>query len=141
MPEIYFLKPPDFHKELEVSTVFMECDQKLLLLCRTSQQKWGIPGGKLEKDETPLTGLLREIGEELSLHPDPKELHYIRSLYVRHPKVKYQLHLFRWFLQAYPEITLNPKEHSEYLWQPIEDFASLPLLEGQLEAFNLVYGS
>ena len=97
MSEFYIEKPPDFGSELEVSTVFMECQGKLLLLhraqCELSPETWGIPGGKLEKGETPLEGLAREIWEELRLTPDSKDLQFIRSLYVRHPKVKYQLHL------------------------------------------------
>lgn len=143
MSEFYTEKPTDFGTELEVSTVFMECCGKLLLLhraqCELSSETWGIPGGKLDKGETPLEGLSREIWEELRLHPDPKDLQFIRSLYVRHPKVKYQLHLFRWILKSIPSITLDPKEHYNYLWQPIESFADLPLLEGQLEAFKFVY--
>ena len=143
MSEFYIEKPSDFGAELEVSTVFMECQGKLLLLhrahCELSLETWGIPGGKLEKGETSLEGLAREIREELRLNPDPDDLQFIRSLYVRHPKVKYQLHLFRWILTSIPSLTLDPKEHRNYLWQPIEAFADLPLLEGQLEAFKFVY--
>ncbi len=143
MSEFYIEKPSDFTSELEVSTVFMECQNKLLLLQRVqrelSSETWGIPGGKLEKGETPLEGLSREIWEELRLNPDPNDLQFIRSLYVRHPKVKYQLHLFRWVLSSTPAIVLDPKEHLSYLWQPIETFAELPLLEGQLEAFKFAY--
>lgn len=143
MSEFYIEKPIDFSAEIEVSTVFMECHRKLLLLhrakCEISQGTWGIPGGKLEKGETPLEGLSREIWEELHLKPDPKELQFIRSLYVRHPKVKYQLHLFHWELKSIPSIKIDITEHHSYLWQPIEAFAELPLLEGQLEAFKFVY--
>lgn len=143
MSEFYIEKPDDFGDELEVSTVFMQCQGKLLLLlraqCELSPQTWGIPGGKLEKAETPIEGLSREIWEELRLNPHPKDLEFIRSLYVRHPKVKYQLHLFRWILQSLPSVTLDPKEHLNYLWQPIEAFGNVPLLEGQFEAFKFVY--
>lgn len=143
MSKFYFEKPSDFGLEVEVSTVFMECEEKLLLLhrsqCELSPETWGIPGGKLEKGETPLGGLIREIWEELRLNPDPNELQFIHSLYVRHPKIKYRLHLFRWMLLSMPSIILDPKEHCDYLWQPIETFDELTLLEGQLEAFKLVY--
>lgn len=143
MSEFYIEKPVDFTTQVEVSTVFMECEGKLLLLSRAqselSTEIWGVPGGKLEKGETPEEGLIREIWEELHLNPEPQELQFVRSLYVHHPKVKYQLHLFRWQLPSFPSITLDPREHHKYLWQPISAFADLPLLEGQLEAFHFVY--
>ena len=141
--EFYIEKPAGFEVAVEVSTVFMECKKKLLLLhrakCELSPETWGGPGGKLEKGETPIEGLVREVWEELKLRPKPEELQFIRTLYVHHPKVKYRLHLFRWKLGSMPSITLDPKEHMGYKWQPIEAFAELPLLEGQLEAFQFVY--
>lgn len=144
MSEFYFNKPADFDVQLEVSTVFMEHDDKLLLLQRGSSEwgsgTWAVPGGKLEKKETPLEGLIREIKEELCLCPSQRELAYLNSVYVHHPRVKYHLHLFQWKLLAIPKIVLNPNEHTDFLWQPISEFANLHLLEGQLEAFRIVYG-
>ena len=144
MPKLLTEKPIDFTSNLEVSTVFMEFKGKLLLLFRPSNKcfpsTWGIPGGKLEKGETPLDGLVREIQEELGLRPDPSECSHFHSLYVRHPQMDYKLHLFQWKLDSLPLIVLNPEEHLDCRWQPISEFSTLPLLAGQLEAFHFVYG-
>lgn len=143
MSKFFVEKPSAFTPALEVSTVFMEYAETLLLLKRTrcslSPHTWGIPGGKLEKNETPLEGLLREIWEELQLSPQVEQLVFQRSLYVSHPKVDYRLHLFRWKLDKKPFIVLDPKEHVDYVWQPIKEFDAVNLLEGQLEAFKYVY--
>jgi 8-oxo-dGTP pyrophosphatase MutT (NUDIX family) len=145
MSEFYLIKPKDFHVKIEVSTVFMENEKKLLLLQRSSHKHspntWAIPGGKLENTETPLEGLMREIEEELQLSPSSEVFQYLQSLYVRHPLVEYQLHLFQWILDAIPSITINAEEHQAFVWQPIDKFGELPLLEGQLEAFRIAYKS
>ncbi|PWU14527.1 MAG: hypothetical protein C5B45_04230 [Chlamydiae bacterium] len=143
MSEFYVKKPKDFHIKVEVSTVFMEYEKKLLLLQRAphkiSPGSWAIPGGKLEKNETPLEGLMREVKEELQLSPSLKSIKHIKSLYVRHPLTDYRLHLFQWLLDSMPNITINPEEHQASLWQPIDQFGNVHLLEGQLEAFHFAY--
>jgi 8-oxo-dGTP diphosphatase len=144
MSDFFLEKPSWFSGTLEVSTVFMECDQKILLLQliknnKWTAEKWAIPGGKLEKNETPLVGLQREIWEELQLAPKSSELHYKLSLFVKHPIAQYQLHLFCWDLLKFPDITLNPSEHQNFVWQPKSNFAGVPLIEGQEEAYRYVY--
>jgi 8-oxo-dGTP diphosphatase len=145
MTEFYQEKPKNFRLDVEVSTVFIECQRKLLLLQRAAHKvypsHWAIPGGKLEKGETPLEGLQREVEEELGLSPQAEVFNYIRSVYVKHPLAQYKLHLFQWFIPFFPTIFLNPEEHQAFLWQPIEQFNEIPLIAGQLDAFHTVYPS
>ncbi len=143
MTQLHQKKPITFHSKLEVSTVFMEWEDKILLLQRASHKvapgTWGIPGGKLEGTESPLNGLLREIKEELQLTPSLEKIYYIGKLYAENSIVQYKLHLFRWRLECVPRITLNKEEHAAFIWQPIAELNDLPLLEGQLEAFSFAY--
>jgi 8-oxo-dGTP diphosphatase len=139
MPNFFIEKPEVFNSTIEVSTVFMELDDTLLLLKRTRCSTWGVPGGKLEKGETPVQALIREIWEELHIVAPSNELLFQRSLYVSHPKVDYKIHLFRWVLHKKPIVILDPKEHVDYLWQAAKEFGDVELLEGQLEAFKYVY--
>lgn len=143
MAKIYLEKPLDFQAFCEVSTLFMEYEQKLLLLLRKSHQKmhstWAIPGGKLESNETPIQGLMREIKEELNLFIYQNQVDFIRTVYVKKEGIDYALHLFKCQLDRYPEITLNPQEHTQYLWQEIDKVHEMTLIEGQLEVFHLVY--
>lgn len=145
MSFIYLSKPRDFKINCEVSTVFMQHDQKLLVLLRShseeSSRTWAIPGGKLEINETPLKCLIREIKEELDLKAPEHELTFKYVAYVNHPKIQYVLHVYQWHLETMPDIKLNQCEHESYRWQPIKRFDELKLLDGQLEAFNLIYGS
>jgi 8-oxo-dGTP diphosphatase len=145
MSEFHLKRPKNFYAKVEVSTVFMQCTKKLLLLQRASHKispnKWAVPGGKLEKNETPLEGLVREIEEELQLSPSREVLKYKKSFYVRHSLIEYQLHIFQWLLDAVPPIIINSEEHQDFIWQPMIKFNNLPLIEGQLEAFHFLYGS
>lgn len=144
MSIVHLSRPNDFKSTCEVSTVFMQHDQKILVLLRShseeSSRTWGIPGGKLEINETPLQCLIREIKEELDLKAAEQELTFKYVAYVKHPKIQYVLHVYMWHLEEVPNIKLNDDEHQDYKWQPIKQFHELKLLDGQLEAFNLVYG-
>ena len=110
--------------------------------CEIQETQEGISYGAHEPRDsiTPLEGLIREIGEELQLKPSPEDLKYVRTVYVFHPLVKYKLHLFRWSMPLIPIVTINPKEHKALVWQSVSKIIELSLLEGQLEAYNIIFG-
>lgn len=51
-------------------------NKQLLLAFSRNKQAWYLPGGKIDKGETAISGLIREIKEELNLAIDPSELSY-----------------------------------------------------------------
>ena len=143
MVQIFLDEPKDFKPDCQVSTVFMECEDSILLLLRAryehSADTWGIPGGKLEHNETPLEALIRELDEELKLKPPISALEFKRSIFVKHPKVHYILHLYVWKLDSFPEVILDPCEHTDLKWLKMSLLDTVPLIEGQLEAFKIAY--
>jgi 8-oxo-dGTP pyrophosphatase MutT (NUDIX family) len=55
-----------------VSLLLLVKNNKFLLVKRSSSELkysgfWGLPGGSVEKNETPTDALIREIGEELGI--------------------------------------------------------------------------
>ena len=44
---------------------------------------WGIPGGKIEKNESPRIAVIREIREEVGLNIDDASLKVMGKLYSR----------------------------------------------------------
>lgn len=72
---------------------------------------WGIPGGKIEKDETLLEGLVRECVEEIGVFPEGSRLipiqKFVNNTFVYHT----------FFCEVTKEFTpLLNDEHLGYAW-------------------------
>lgn len=136
-----FAEPPDdFNPTVEVASCYIEWTDKILLLKRHPQKPqgntWGVPGGKMEKNENPKMAVIREIQEEVGINIDDNDLQKIGRLYCRLPHVDYVYHMFRKKLKALPDINLELEEHLEMRWVTIEEALKLPLIAGGTEALN-----
>jgi 8-oxo-dGTP pyrophosphatase MutT (NUDIX family) len=96
--------------------VFFYCTdtKRYLYLLRTDSKNpgnWGIPGGKIEEDETLFEGIARECEEELKYFPKKAKLIPIQK-FVNH---SFTYHTF--FCEVDEEFvpTLND-EHCGYAW-------------------------
>jgi 8-oxo-dGTP pyrophosphatase MutT (NUDIX family) len=63
-------------KSIHCSGLLIVKGRKLLLAYSTNKQCFYLPGGKIDKGETPLQGLCREIEEELNLLLHENEVSY-----------------------------------------------------------------
>ena len=76
--EVHETKPEKFNPQAEVAACYLECDGKLLLLLNapgdSEAGSWGVPAGKLESNEPPLHGAIRELFEETSISIDPSQI-------------------------------------------------------------------
>lgn len=61
---------------LECACLFASRDDALLLVRVRDNDRWYLPGGKVELGETNEQALCRELSEELSLTVSPAELRY-----------------------------------------------------------------
>lgn len=80
--------------------------------------KWGLVGGKRQKDETPKETMIRECREETGLRMNEGDLRLYRRFFVIYPPPTppfiyfvYDYHLFRRF-----KPTISP-EHTDYRWE------------------------
>jgi len=86
---------------------------------------WGLPKGRIDKDESALAAAIREIKEEAGI--DELQLLAPLGTYERHPYInnvedKNELKVIQMFLFKSEQTEMHPKEtNSEPAWLPIEE--------------------
>ena len=124
-------------KHVEVVAAVIVHGSKILCLRRADNKlpyiafKWEFPGGKIEKNESPIDALIREIQEELQLHITVIEK--ITKLNHQYPDFYLTMHAYLCASET-KVITLN--EHIAYEWRKPADLyeldwlaADIPLIE------------
>lgn len=103
---------------------------RYLYLLRKNSHNWGMPGGKINPEETLLEGIIRECKEEMGFFPEQAKLIPIQK-FTNHAFV---YHTF--FCQLVDEFIprLN-EEHCGYAWVG-EDFYPKPLHPGLYNTVN-----
>lgn len=126
-----------------VVTSIVEYQGKILALQRARKDAqfglWGIPGGKLDKNETTVAGLSRELWEETKIKSSFEDFCYLDKAISQNPCDKtYVLYLYYLKLDALPNVEINTDEHLDYKWVTVDEFEKLNLLLSQGKAFDLV---
>ncbi len=93
---------------------------EILLLYRseteTDPSLWGIPAGKVEKDESDLQAAAREVFEETGIKLDTESLDYLGLLPIEYDTFIVDFPIFVSSFQEKPNITLSPREHIDFQW-------------------------
>lgn len=129
--------------QTQVVTCFLCMENKFLVLQRArndvQHNLWGIPGGKLDKGESPEAGLCREIQEETQISISPQMLTLLGSARSKTPSDgEYGLYLYHTSLPEEFTVMINPEEHYSFRWVNMDEFEALPLLTAQREAYLFV---
>ena len=99
------------------------CVQRGLGRQRTAVSfKYEFPGGKLEKDESGHTALMRELKEELQIMTVIRPDDYMMTVEHTYPECHITMHVYRCTIQS-PDITLT--EHIACRWLPAEQLDTL----------------
>ena len=107
--------------------------KRFLFLLRTDDKNsgnWGIPGGKVEKEETLYEGIERECNEEIGYFPEQAKLvpiqKFVNNTFVYHT----------FFCKIENEfIPILNEEHCGYCWVPSEHYPK-PLHPGLFNTIN-----
>lgn len=134
---IYLEPTSQFKPCVEVAAVYIEYNGQILLLHRQNNKsqgnKWGIPGGKVEKTETPLQAVIRETKEETGFDISNQAIETLRSVYVEYnEKNHFVYHAFRTQLQGDPgSVKINFNEHKGFTWVRPADALKMDLLQDE----------
>ena len=143
---VYKEPSPKFKPRIEVAALFIEHDNKILLLHRQENKSqgnlWGIPGGKLDKGETPLQAVLREVKEETNYDFAKDNIENLGSVYIEYnEKDHFVYHMFRVKANVDPSaVKINYQEHKGFTWVTPKDALKLELIKDEDACFKLIYG-
>ncbi len=138
--EVHTKEPAGFSPRVQIAACYLQTGNQFLFLQKAEGKlepgTWGVPAGKIEKNESPKEGAIRELFEETGISlKDAASLHYLDCLYIRKPEVDYVYHLFKVQLTEMPFIQLS-NEHQDYRWATADELGMLPLMAGAKEAFQ-----
>ena len=136
-------QPQNFNPKYQVVSCFCENEGKFLMLQRNAEKsagdKWGLPAGKMENNESLEEAIMRELLEEVSLASEGLELLYHSKYYVEHYGYQIVFHVFRTDLDDPSKVKLNKNENQSLLWVTPEESVELDLVEEQETVIRQMY--
>lgn len=136
-------KDEKFNPKFEVVSCYIEYNGKILLLKRqinkTEANTYGVPAGKVEKDEDIYDAIIREVKEETGISLEKEKLKYYKIKYVRYTDYDFIYHIFHYKLDKEVNVKINELEHQEYLWETPINSLKLDLIEDEDECIKDYY--
>lgn len=135
--------PKDWDQTLTSVGCYLMVGNEFLMLKRSSHKSqpnlWQLPGGKVDKGESELEGIVREVFEETGIQIPKEQFIYLDTVYARYEgEYDFTYHMYKVILSKKPEIILSANEHGQCDWFTIEKSLTYPLLKDQDGAIQIV---
>lgn len=123
------------HTEGVGALIYARSTNRYLFLLRTKSRyagSWGIAGGKIDRNETVIQGLVREIQEEIGLDYSNKKFIPLETFTADNKKFVYYTFVVSVDEEFVPALN---DEHRGYCWVELDDHPR-PLHPGLWRSFN-----
>jgi 8-oxo-dGTP pyrophosphatase MutT (NUDIX family) len=144
---VYLEKPADFNPKYSVvACCYLHYQDKILLLHRRDNKaegnRWGIPGGKINKGEPVQDAIIREVTEETGYALNPEYVHHIATLYISVPNFDFQYHMFDYQKEINNpgEVKINFAEHKGFTWVTPQDALNMNLITDEDICIEITFG-
>ena len=122
-------------KIIKVTGALIQKNDKYLIGRRGPNEKspglWEFPGGKIEKGETPIECIKRELKEELNINAEIGDL--VTKYNYDYPNVSYLLYFFK--IKSYVG-EFKIIVHDKLEWVSLNDFYKYDFLRGDTHLIN-----
>lgn len=139
----YTQKPENFKSDFQVVGCYPEYNSKLLFLLRHKDkiqgETWCVPGGKVDEGETLAQAVLRELKEESGIVARENDIHYFTTIYKVTPTFSFSYSIYSLQLASLPKITINPSEHTKFIWVTLQESLQMTLIEDEDKCLKLLY--
>lgn len=115
-------------------------NDELLLLKRFEDKSfpnmWGVPTGKIERDETPIQSIIRELYEETRIVLSANRLKLVDTFRITTEEMSFKYTLFYADFDLMPDVKINSLEHKEYRWVHVDQIDTLELVPAVKETIS-----
>ena len=122
----------------------LQYNDKFVLVHRLSHKidgdTWGLPGGKVEKDESDMDAIRRELFEETGYSAQDHELNKLNEHDFVSPRGDTFTYVtFQVLLDNHHDVIIETGAHSEYAWVTVDEADSMDnLIHGLHDLFRII---
>ncbi len=136
---VYLNPPLTFSPQIISCGCFVQFKKTFLFLQKAKGQwsefLWGMPCGKMEKNENIFAAMQREMFEETTINLMQTDFHFVKKLYIIQKEGRHNLHhVFYYNCKEKPSVGLSD-EHIHYQWLTQEELINEDLIPFQYEVF------
>lgn len=140
---LFLQTPPDFVPKYQTVGCFCHYQDKILLLKRQRNKregdKWGLPAGKVEQNETQNQAILREIQEETGFRIKDDQVKFLTTAYIRYPDHDFIFHIYQTDLEDKKVPKIDPTEHQSFRWATPKAALTMDLVKDFGQIIKMVY--